>query len=169
MRLVRVRPLAASASRLAARHLDPPAGVLSRPVDDVDADDPDDDDAEGGGVDAAADRRRGLEERPPLDSGDDDDHEQPLEHGRQPADEVRERALRPDGEVAHEQHHRLDRDAADEVPGCELEVSLCRGGDRDRQFRQAAGDREQDQAAERVAEPEPGVERVRRLREHGAG
>ena len=79
------------------------------------------------------------------------------------------RPLRPDGEVADEQHHRLDGDAADEVPRGELEVPLQGRRDRDRELRQAAGDREQDQPADLVAEPEPRVERVRRLREQDAG
>jgi len=73
MWLVWVRALGAAASRLAPRHLDFPAGILGRPVDDVEADDPDDHDAERGGIDAAADRRRLLEERAHLDSGDDDE------------------------------------------------------------------------------------------------
>ena len=115
-----------------------PARILGRPVDDVEADDPDDDDPERGRVDDAADRRRRLEERAHLDPCDEDDHEQPLEHGRQPADEIRQRPLRPDDEVADEQHHRLDRDAADQVSRRELEVSLRRRRDRDRELRQAS-------------------------------
>ena len=57
------------------------------------------------------------------------------------------------------------RDAADQVPCREREVPRRGRGDRDRDLRQGAGDREQDQAAELVAETEPGIERVRRLRE----
>ncbi len=160
--------LRSSPTRPAARHRDAPARILGCPVDPVDADDPDDHDPEGGRAHPPEDRRRRLEQRPHLHAGHHEDDEQPLEHRRQPSHEIRERARRPDGEVADEQHHRLHRDAADQVPGGECEVARGRGRDRDRELRQRSGEREQDQPAELVAQPESRVECIGRLREQDA-
>ena len=168
MRLIGCRFSRPSPAGPAARHRDAPARVLGRPVDPVDADDPDDDDPERGRADPPADRGRRLQQRAHLHAGDDEDDEQCLEHRRQPPDEVRERPRRPDGEVAEEQHHRLDGDAADQVPGGERQVPRGGGRDRDRELRKRSGDREQDQSAELVAQPEPRVQRVGRLREGDA-
>jgi len=44
-----------------------------------------------------------------------------------------------------------------------------RRADRDRHLRKARGDPEQDQAAERVAEPESSVQRIRRARQRDTG
>src|SRR5207248_8223092 len=68
-----------------------------------------------------------------------------------------------------EEHERLDRDAADQVADGQVEVARERGGGGDRDLRQAARDREEDQAAELLAETEADIERVGRLREEDSG
>ena len=90
-------------------------------------------------------------------------------HGHERADEEAQRLLARGDGVADHEHHRLHGDAADQVAGGEAEVALRRGGDGDRDLGQAAGDREQDDAAERLAEPEAPVDDVGRLRQRGAG
>ena len=62
--------------------------------------------------------------------------------------------------VADHEHERLHGDAADEVARGDTQLAFGDRRDRDRQLGQAAGDREEDHAAERLAELEAIVQGV---------
>jgi hypothetical protein len=156
---------AMTATRPRSGHRDTPARFLAHAIDHVDAHQPHGDDRERGGADHTADRRRGREQRPHQHTGDDEHDQHPLEHRRQRADEEGQRPLRAGRDITQDEDHRLDCDPADQVSGREIEVPLHDRRDRDRHFRQAARDREQQDPTELIAEAEADVERVGCLRE----
>jgi hypothetical protein len=82
---------------------------------------------------------------------------------------VRERADRaePDG-VEHDEDDGLDRDAAEDVPDRDAEVVRERGARRDRDLGQVRRQRQDHEPADRLAEAEPVVEHVGRVREVNA-
>ena len=152
-----------------ALHRDLPARALAHVVDHVDADRPDDDDPDRCRADDAADRRRRRRSAPISTPETTSVTSSPSSTGLSAPTRKVKRPLAPDRDVADHEHHRLHRDPADQVARGEPEVPLRGRRDRDRELRQAAGDREQQQPAELLAEPEPRIERVGRLRERDPG
>ncbi len=129
---------------------------------------PGDDDRDRDRADRAdADRFR--QQRAHRHLSDDRNHEQPFEHRDERPDEECQRLRARRGRIAEDEHHRLNGDSADQVPGGEPEMSTGRSRDGDRDLRQRARNREQDHAAERLAEVVAPVDRVGRLRKCDPG
>ena len=108
--------------------------------------------------------------RPHHRDHEDGDHDHRLEDERERCGTVREAvvAAQADG-VHHGQDDGLDRDPTEDVADGDAEVVGEGGADRDRDLGQIGGDREEDEAAERLPEPEAGGEHVGRVRELDPG
>jgi hypothetical protein len=111
-----------------------------------------------------------------LAAGDDDrqhgDHDDRLEHEgerRRPVGERRHPLPPPAEDVEDDEHHGLDRDAAEDVADRDRHVARQGRADRDRDLGQVRRDGEHDQPAEGAADVQPVVEHVGGLRQLDAG
>ena len=140
-----------------------PRQPAPRAIDEPDADDPEDGDQERGRLDPREERVAG-ELRAHDRDREHEDHEQPLEPEHERRRPRSQRRLPADRDVEDDEHDGLDRDPAEDVPDRDPEAVRERRRDDDRDLRQVRRDREQDRAAERLAQAEPRVEHVRRAR-----
>jgi hypothetical protein len=132
----------------------PPASVMSAAT----ADDPDHQDEHRRNGQPEVDRAR-SEARAVDDDRKERDDERSLDDELQRSGAVGERPVAHAKAVKQREDDGLDRDPAEDVPGCDAEVVRERRRDHDRNLGEVGRDGEEDRAAERLAKAEP-------LREH---
>ena len=76
--------------------------------------------------------------------------------------------LTGNADVQNDQHHCLNADAPQNVADGNAQIVMQRGGNRNRDLRQVCGDRQQKQAAQRLAQPKLGRQRIRGIGKENA-